>query len=185
MEERFDICDGDGRLTGETATRSEAHRLGLMHRASHIWIVRKGSGGTELLLQKRCAEKDSFPGCYDISSAGHIQSGDGPLESALRELQEELGIQASEGDLAYAGKFRMDAERIFRGMPFRNHEVSYLYVYTKPVDISLLKLQKSEVESVRWENICAVEKKLEVGDPSYCCSAGGFELLKKWLRENS
>ena len=38
--------------------------------------------------------KDSFPGCYDISSAGHISAGDEPLETALRELEEELGIKA-------------------------------------------------------------------------------------------
>ena len=39
-------------------------------------------------------KKNSFPGCYDISSAGHISAGDEPLETALRELEEELGIKA-------------------------------------------------------------------------------------------
>ena len=39
-------------------------------------------------------EKESFPGLYDTSSAGHIRAGDEPLPSALRELREELHIAA-------------------------------------------------------------------------------------------
>jgi len=44
-----------------------------------------------VLLQKRSAEKESFPGMFDTSFAGHIQAGDDPLESAQRELREKLG----------------------------------------------------------------------------------------------
>lgn len=53
-------------------------------------------GKWQMLLQKRASGKDSFPGCYDTSSAGHIHAGDEPLDSALRELEEELGIKAEE-----------------------------------------------------------------------------------------
>jgi len=49
--------------------------------------------------------KDSFPCRYDTSSAGHIQAGDEPLESAVRELSEELGIQANPDDLRFAVPF--------------------------------------------------------------------------------
>lgn len=76
--------------------RSEAHRLGLRHRTSHVWLVpARKNGVLEVLLQKRSDEKDSFPGCYDISSAGHIPAGQGFVDSALRELKEELGVTAS------------------------------------------------------------------------------------------
>ena len=44
-----------------------------------------------------------YPGCYDISSAGHVQAGDEFLPSAVRELKEELGIEAREEDLEFAG----------------------------------------------------------------------------------
>ena len=57
-----------------------------------MWIVRKSDEGAEVLLQKRAMNKDSFPGRYDTSSAGHIQAGDEPEESAISELHEELGI---------------------------------------------------------------------------------------------
>ena len=48
----------------------------------------------ELLLQKRSQQKDSYPGCYDISSAGHSPAGVDFIPSALRELKEELGLDA-------------------------------------------------------------------------------------------
>ena len=54
----------------------------------------KQKKGYDLLLQNEAKKKDSFPGCYDISSAGHISAGDEPLETALRELEEELGIKS-------------------------------------------------------------------------------------------
>ena len=95
--EIFDITDTNGIPPGETVTRSEAHDKGVPHRTAHIWIVRKEKGNYQVLLQKRSADKESFPGMYDTSSAGHIQAGDGPLESAQRELFEELGIRALQG----------------------------------------------------------------------------------------
>ena len=82
--EIFDVIDKDGNPTGETVTREQAHTEGIPHRTAHIWILRKKEGRIQVLLQKRSKNKDSFPGMFDTSSAGHIQAGDEPLESALR-----------------------------------------------------------------------------------------------------
>ena len=92
--EFFDILDEKGNKTGRIKERSLVHEDGDIHGTVHIWIRRKTEKGYDLLLQKRSKQKDSFPGCYDISSAGHISAGDEPLETALRELEEELGIKA-------------------------------------------------------------------------------------------
>ena len=83
--EFFDIVDEKGIPTGETIERTQAHKKGVRHRTAHIWIVREQNGKAQLLLQKRSAEKDSFPGRFDTSSAGHIQAGDEPEESAIRD----------------------------------------------------------------------------------------------------
>lgn len=89
--ELLDIVDEKGNPTGRTVERELAHREGIRHRSSHVWLFRKRSGRTEVLLQKRSSGKDSFPGCYDISSAGHIPAGVDYIPSAVRELREELG----------------------------------------------------------------------------------------------
>ena len=98
------------------------------------------------------------PGMYDTSFAGHIQAGDDPLESAQRELHEELGIMANEGDLTFAGKFHIYYEMEFHGKPFRDNEVAFVYVYEKPVDIDNLVLQKEEVDEVKWFDIDEVRE---------------------------
>ena len=46
----------------------------------------------ELFVQKRSATKDSFPGCYDSSASGHLNSGEDYDGCAGRELEEELGL---------------------------------------------------------------------------------------------
>ena len=70
--EIFDITDDNGIPTGETVARSEAHDNGIPHRTAHIWVVRKENGAYQVLLQKRSSDKESFPGMYDTSSAGHM-----------------------------------------------------------------------------------------------------------------
>ena len=103
MKEILDIIDKNGNLTGETVDREYAHLNGIWHRTSHLWLVRKPNDTVQILLQKRSEDKSSFPGCYDISSAGHIPAGVDFRESAIRELKEELGIDASESDLIFCG----------------------------------------------------------------------------------
>ena len=104
--ELLDVLDEGGEPSGLVRERSMVHEQGDYHRTSHVWVVReKPDGSHEVLLQKRSSRKDSFAGCYDISSAGHIPAGDGYLQSARRELKEELGITASEEELEFAGFF--------------------------------------------------------------------------------
>ncbi len=87
-EEIFDIVDSRDRVIGQ-APRADVHKLGLLHRAVHI-LVFNASG--ELFLQKRSMSKDTFPGTWDSSAAGHLDTGEDYDEAALRELGEELGV---------------------------------------------------------------------------------------------
>ena len=148
--EFFDLLDENGQKTGKIKERSLVHEDGDIHGTVHIWIRRKTEKGYDVLLQKRSMEKDSFPGCYDISSAGHISAGDEPLESAIRELSEELGIHATKDDLKYVGTHEGIMYGNFYGRNFKNHEISSVYIYEEPVDIDKLKLQTDEVEDVMW-----------------------------------
>ncbi len=180
-EEIFDITDENGFVTGQTITRSEAHDKGIMHRTAHIWIVRKADDSYQVLLQKRSAGKESFPSMYDTSSAGHIQAGDEPLESAKRELFEELGIKANEGDLTYAGKFHINYAMEFHGKMFRDNEVAFVYVYEKPVDETKLVLQTEEVEEVKWFDIEEVHEGCIHRDGTFCVPMEGLETVMEYL----
>lgn len=112
--EFLDIRDKNGNPTGEVKERSLVHADGDIHGTSHVWIVRKNEKGSyDLLLQKRSENKDAFPGCYDISSAGHLPAGQDYLSSALRELEEELGIKAKPEQLILWDSMRDVARKHF------------------------------------------------------------------------
>jgi 8-oxo-dGTP pyrophosphatase MutT (NUDIX family) len=180
--EYFDVCDSRGRPTGQVVAREEAHRCGTRHRTAHIWVIRRGSGGTEVLLQKRSRQKDSYPGLYDTSSAGHIQAGDRPLPSALRELEEELGIRAAPEELDYAGTFHLTYEEVFHGELFRDDEVAFVYVYRGAVEAEALCLQAEEVERVDWFDLQEVWRACQPPrDPRFCVPAEGLETLMAYL----
>ena len=182
-EEYLDIVDENGRPTGEIVSRKTAHRDGIRHRTAHVWVIRKTESGYDVLLQKRSMKKDSFPGLYDTSSAGHIPAGDDPLPSALRELYEELGITAEEQDLAYAGFFRLHYEKVFHGKVFRDNEVSQVFVYTRPVDISALTLQESEVDEVCWFDMDEVWTEIQTDRHRFCVPTEGLAVLKNYLEQ--
>ena len=183
--ELLDIVDESGLPTGRTVSRDIAHRDGILHRTAHVWIVRPSIKGYDILLQKRSLEKDSFPGFYDTSSAGHIPAGEGPLPSALRELKEELGIAANTEQLHFAGIFRIQYEKEFHGRIFRDNEVAHVYVYCEQVELKSLTLQKSEVDAVRWFELDEVWNEIQESRERFCVPMGGLEVLKGYLEINS
>ncbi|MGN0979052.1 MAG: NUDIX domain-containing protein [Candidatus Avoscillospira sp.] len=148
--EILDVVDAEGRPTGGTVAREDAHRLGIRHRTAHVWILRRRDGRVQVLLQKRSPEKDAYPGCYDIPSAGHIPAGVDFVPSALRELQEELGVEARAEDLILCGQRVFQFEQVFHGRPFRDNQVSNVYLLWLDREPEDFTLQEEEVTEVRW-----------------------------------
>ncbi len=151
--ELLDIVDQNGIPIGKTVEREIAHREGIRHRTSHVWILRKHDEKTQVLLQKRSISKDSYPGCYDISSAGHIPSGESFIESALRELKEELGVHAVADELLYCGRRQFEYHKTFHGKEFWDNQVSNVYVLRRNIEYAELILQKSEIDTVLWMDL--------------------------------
>ena len=183
--ELLDILNEDGTKTGIRRERGVAHREGSLHATVHTWIIRENQkSGYDVLLQKRSAVKDSNPGCYDISSAGHVAAGDEPLPAAARELEEELGIKARQEDLRYIGIHHGAFEAVFHGQLFRDNELSSVYVYTKPVKEDQLELQEEEVESVlRMDYEECMEKVLNGTLPN-CIYPDEFRMVGEYLKES-
>ncbi|MGN0975270.1 MAG: NUDIX domain-containing protein [Gemmiger sp.] len=179
--ELLDVVDERGEPTGRTVVRTEAHRLGIRHRTSHVWLLRRRGGTVELLLQKRSADKDSFPGCYDISSAGHIPAGQGFVESALRELKEELGLEASPGELHLCGQRRFTLEHTFHGRLFRDDQVSNVYALWWDGEAESLRLQRSEIQSVRWMTLDDCRRMVRTGTPANCVFEEELDMLEGYL----
>lgn len=182
MAEILDIVDEKGLPTGKTVDRQTAHEKGIRHRTAHVWILRRTSSGTEVLLQKRSRDKDSNPGRYDISSAGHIPAGEDFLTSALRELREELGItDVSCDDLCFCGQRTIKMQEVFHGKLFKDNQISNIYCLWRDVKPARLTLQKSEVDEVIWMNLeCCMELvKEEDNDFPNCIYLEELEMLPR------
>lgn len=179
--EYFDVCNEQGEPTGETVSRENAHRDGVLHRTAHVWILREIAGKKQVLLQKRSMQKDSYPGLYDTSSAGHIPAGEEPLMSALRELEEELGIRASAEQLAYAGSFRIEYEEMFHDRVFHDNEITHVFVYREPVDIRNLVFQETEVDDADWFDLEEVWSEIQHSKERFCVSPQGMQVLLNYL----
>lgn len=180
-EEWLDIVDECGNPTGEIVERTTAHREGIRHRSSHVWLFRLKENRVQILLQKRSPGKDSFPGCYDISSAGHIPAGVDFVPSALRELQEELGVVCDATELDYCGQRSFYYEMEFYGEMFRDRQVSNVYVLWLDKEEAEFALQQEEVEAVKWfdfEECCELIRKNQI---SHCIYVEEMEMLADYL----
>jgi len=104
------VSDDDTVVIGPVARRSVHGNPDLIHRSTHVLVIHPDNG--TLLLQKRSAAKDTFPGHWDTSVGGHVTFGQTYEEAAVRETEEELGISVTPADLIplYPSRFRGSQE---------------------------------------------------------------------------
>ena len=72
-------------------TREEMRAERLMHRAVFIAVV--DSAG-RLLIHRRSESKDLWPGWWDIAVGGVVGAGESYDAAAIREVREEIGVEA-------------------------------------------------------------------------------------------
>jgi 8-oxo-dGTP pyrophosphatase MutT (NUDIX family) len=89
--ELCDIVDESGNRTGRVAPRGSALSPGEFFSVVHVWI-RDEFGN--YLIQQRAFDRPSDPGIWAIT-AGYVLAGEDSLSGAIREVEEELGIQLS------------------------------------------------------------------------------------------
>ena len=143
MEERFDILNELGEFTGETATREECHEKGLWHRAVYAFIVDNNSN---ILLQKRSAEKKLWPNKWDVTIGGHVNAGEFGRQALIRECREELGIEITDDEIKYI----VSTTSVYNKNNYINNHYDECYIITKDINIEDLKLQKEEVSDAKF-----------------------------------
>ena len=149
-QEMLDIVDAEDKLIGVRA-RGDVHSLGLMHRSVHILVF--NSAG-ELFLQKRSQSKDSNPGLWDSSAAGHLEHGERYPDCATRELAEELGIDVV-----------APLESLFRLPASPQTGMEHCNVY-RCINDGPFQLQPEEIDEGRWEAIARMDKRVAGHDPT-------------------
>ena len=146
MDELIDILNPEGKSTGKTALKSEAHKNGWFHATAHIWFF---TSNKKILLQKRALTKKVFPGIWDISVAGHIGAGEEVLEGAKREVFEEIGLILEDKDFIKIGT-RIHQVNHENGIQDNEHH--HVFIAELKTPISELTMQPEEVAGLElWD----------------------------------
>ncbi|MBR2742159.1 MAG: NUDIX domain-containing protein [Clostridia bacterium] len=158
--------------------RGEAHEKGIRHRTAHLWLLRRKNGATEILLQKRALIKSSFPGCYDVSSAGHIPAGGDYAQSAVRELKEELGLDAKEDELIPCGDRTIIWDDVFFGKEYHDRQYTRVFALWRDPKESDYRFQAEEVASVLWMSLDECIEGVKRGDFENCIEIEELMMVK-------
>ncbi|MGN1338805.1 MAG: NUDIX domain-containing protein [Oscillospiraceae bacterium] len=173
-DELFDVLTEDGEHTGQRKRRGDIHRDGDWHASVHIWAARRRLGGMEFLLQKRADSKDSFPGCFDAASTGHIDAGEDAISAAVRELYEEMGIRARPSELVLLFRRKVSEDNVFHEKRFLNNEIKWVFLYRGTISEHSIHFEQEEISAVCWQSAAEIKPALEENDPRYCIDLSEF-----------
>jgi len=132
----------------DTCARHVIHATGLRHRAVHI-LVFNDLG--QLFLQKRSMKKDLNGGLWDTSAAGHVDAGEDYDISAIREIEEELGI----GEAALEPLFKLPATAAI-GMEFIQ---VYRCRHNGPFNLAA-----DEIDEGDWFSVAEIAERIAADD---------------------
>ena len=152
MDELIDILTSEGKQTGETALKSEAHKNGWFHATVHIWLF---TADEKILLQKRALTKKVFPGLWDISVAGHVSAGESILSSAKREVLEEISLELEDTDFIKIG---IRKHKISHKNGIIDNEFHHVFIAELKVPVNTLTIQKEEVDAIKLFNLSILKE---------------------------
>lgn len=153
-QELLEIVDENNKSFGIFKPRKEIHTSNPIpwHRVTAIWVVNKKG---QVLCQKQSPNKTESLNVLDKwfpYFGGHITKGADFAKSALKELEEEIGLKIGENDLNFI--------ETRKSITTHRHFV-YVYVLNWDGDIKDLSFNDGEISEVKWMDFCAVEDMVE------------------------
>jgi isopentenyldiphosphate isomerase len=145
-EEILEVVDRAGNPLG-VAPRSVIHgNPSLIHKVVHILVFNNAG---ELLLQKRSMNKDVAPGKWDTSVGGHVSPAEDTTSAAVREMKEELGIDAG-------------ITFLYSYIYSNCHETELVFTYSCTYN-GQFAFNAEEIDEVKFWNMEEIEKALGTG----------------------
>ena len=162
-KELVDIFDENNNYLGYSLERRVAHEKKLWHRHVSAWIMNYNG---KVLLQQRALEKKKNPGKW-AKTGGHVDASETCEEAIRREVYEEIGLKVDSDEI--------ENIEIFKSLNPEEHYFSYGYIFYTNLTEDEFKLQKEEVNQVRYYSIEEIEeiRRQNNNDYTFC----------KWDRE--
>lgn len=166
-DELLDVVNEANDVTGQAA-RKKIHDENLLHRAVHLFVFTKKRA---LVLQKRSHLKDRHPGVWDSSAAGHVDAGESYEQAAVRELQEELGLDEPETTLIGS----------LPPSPENGWEFVQLRAVKTTTKLSKMKFPAAEIESIQVFSLEEIKAWIERRPQDFASSFK--ECFQLWMNE--
>lgn len=125
-----------------------------------IWVI---NDNDEILLQQRLKTTKKMPNMWG-TTAGGAKKGESSLDGAIRELKEELGIDASKEEMEFIGSNK------------RINDFVEVWLCKKNISENDLILNPEEVQNAKWITIENFEKMLNDGTGIN----SGFDIFKMY-----
>lgn len=155
MEERIQFVDENDSPIG-AGSREEAWQKKIHHRIVRV-ILRNEDGC--VLIQKRSAQKKSYPNLWTDSASGHVDEGETYEQAVNREMIEEIGIKT---ELKLIGKFLTIEPKGGNQVPIFN--MSFEGVIPKDTRIDM---QQEEVSETKWVSLSELKLLMKEGPENF------------------
>ena len=159
--EYWDIYDKDGNFTGRKKGKYEKWDKDEYHLAIEVWVI---NSKKQILIQQRSEKCQLLPGIWALTT-GRVVSGETTRQGCIRELKEELGIEAKEEECNLVKSLLKN----------RLGMIWDIYFLRKDVELEDVTLQKEEVSTVKLVNTDEFREMLKEG--IMCEYSEVYELL--------
>jgi len=146
-DEIWDVYDSERNLTGRTHRRGDPLPAGDFHLVVHVWI--ENSQG-EFLISKRAPNK-GYPNMWECTGGSAI-AGDDSLAAAVREIKEELGLDAKPEN----GRCLLTLTR--------DGDICDIWLFTQDFDIEDVVLQENETTDAKYASLSDIHKMIDDGE---------------------
>jgi isopentenyldiphosphate isomerase len=119
-----------------------------------------------VFLHQRSLAKDTFPGLWNSSCAGHVAAGDDYDETAVRELEEELGLKMA---AAGFGDPALQPMRLLKIDACKETGEEFVWIY-RVVAEGPFTLNKAEIQKGGWYAPAAIDRWLEKRPAEFAAS---------------
>ena len=93
----------------------------------------------------------------------------------MRELSEEIGVQALPSELIPLFRRRVSEDNVFHGKRFINNEITWVYLYRGGFALSELRFEKAEISALEEMPAQELRRRLREGGDGLCIDSDEFE----------
>lgn len=136
-------------------SKSEAHRLGRLHRAFSIFII---NDNNQMLIQRRNINKYHSGGLWTNACCSHPRKGESLDDAVHRRLLEEVGfdtVLSEQFGFVYRTKFADDL-----------YEYEYDHVFLGKYDGEII-LNEEEASEIKWVDLDTLKEDLVSNPQNY------------------